>query len=74
MRPFIPVDILMKETAELQKSVAADLQVPDPVPSNIVTKKSKKSTSGDEKLENPQEHDGGTGSIDDNKSVPASGQ
>ena len=74
MRRFIPVEILMKETDELQKSVAADLQVPDPVPSNIIAKKSKKSTSGEEKVENPQEYDRGTGSLDDNQSVPATGK
>lgn len=74
MRPFIPVDILMKETAELEKSVAADLQVPDPVPSNIITKKSKKSTDAEEKVENSQEHDRGTGGSNDNQGVPASGK
>ena len=67
MRPIIPVEILMRETDELQKSVAADLSVPDP----IIPPKRKKESPKDE---NSAEHDRGTGGIDDNKSVPASGE
>lgn len=71
MRPFIPTEVLMRETAELQKSVAADLQVPDPAPATIVTPPSKKVKTVNE---NPAKYDSGTGSIDDNQSVPPSGK
>jgi len=69
MRPYIPTNILMRETPELQKSVAADLQVPDPAPSNIISPEPEKSTKKGKKVENPTEHDGGTGSNDDSQSV-----
>lgn len=80
MRPYIPTDILMRETPELQKSVAADLNVPDPAPSNIIATKSKKSTkqsanSSDGSVatsESAAKYDTGTGSIDDNASVESS--
>jgi hypothetical protein len=66
MRRFIPLDILMRETEQLQKSVAADLSVPDPVPTPIVPQKTKKESAKDE---NSAEHDRGTGNIDDNASI-----
>jgi hypothetical protein len=80
MRPFIPIDIRMRETAELEKSVAADLNIPDPVPASIVTPESKKSTPKVKKAEDGSavtsestpEYDRGTGSIDDNTSVESS--
>jgi hypothetical protein len=67
MRPIIPVEILMRETADLQKSVAADLSIPDP----IIPVKQKKESA---KNENSPEHDRGTGNIDDSTSIPASGE
>jgi hypothetical protein len=67
MRPNIPVEILMRETADLQKSVAADLSIPDPI---IPAKKKKDSA----KNENSAEYDRGTGNIDNNASIPASGE
>jgi hypothetical protein len=71
MRPYIPVDIRMRETAELQKSVAADLNVPDPVPTSIVTPESQKSTPRKKKAEDEStpEHDTGSGGIDNNAGV-----
>jgi hypothetical protein len=76
MRPFIPVEISMRETADLQKSVAADLEIPDPAPNTIVTTPSKKSTKkienakgGSENSEVAPEHDAGSGSSSNNESV-----
>jgi hypothetical protein len=77
MRPYIPVDVRMRETAELQKSVAADLNVPDPAPASIVTPEPKKSTPKAKKVEDGSvetsesapEHDAGTGSVNNNASV-----
>ena len=73
MRPYIPTDIRMKETAELQKSVAADLNVPDPAPS-IIAPETAKSTKKGKEVENPPEHDAGTGSIDNNDGIESSSQ
>jgi hypothetical protein len=64
MRPYIPIDVRMRETAELQKSVAADLNVPDPSP--IITKKAKKESASNE---NSAEYDRGTSGGNDNASV-----
>lgn len=69
MRPFIPVDISMKETSELSKSVAADLSVPDPTP--IVPQKKKKES---ENNENSKEYDRGASGIDNNTDINPSGQ
>jgi hypothetical protein len=82
MRPYIPSDIRMRETAELQKSVAADLNVPDPVPASIVTPEPQKSTPKAKKVEDGSavtsestaEHDAGTGSVNDNAGVESSGK
>lgn len=77
MRPFIPVEVRMKETDELQKSVAADLNVPDPAPVSIVTPEPKKSTKNSKKVEDNEsapEHDAGTGSVNDNASVEPTGK
>lgn len=68
MRPYIPTDIRMKETAELQKSVAADLNVPDPAPS-IIAPETAKSTKKGKEVEDSPEYDAGTGSNDNNASV-----
>lgn len=74
MRPIIPTDILMRETAELQKSVAADLSVPDPIITQPTVKSTKKSKESAETIENSPKHDRGTGNIDDNASIPATGE
>jgi len=66
MRPYIPVEVLVRETPELQKSVAADLQVPDPV---IVAPSKPKSTKKGKEVEDSPEYDAGTGSNDNNASV-----
>ena len=55
----------MRESAELQKSVAADLSVPDP----IIAPEKPKSTKKGKEVEDSTEHDGGTGNIDDSASV-----
>ena len=67
MRPIIQTEILMRETDELQKSVAADLNVPDPAPANIIVKKDNKVN------ENSAKYDRGTGDINDNEGVQPSG-
>ena len=64
MRPFIKTDVTIVETEELQKSIASDLQVPDP----IITKKKEKVN------ENSKEHDRGTGSLDNNAGIVPSGE
>jgi len=82
LRPFIPSDILMRETPELQKSVAADLNVPDPAPKSIVTPEPQKSTKKSKKAEdgsvasseNTPEYDAGAGRIDNNNSVEPAGK
>lgn len=51
----ISSELIMTETEQLQKSVAADLKISDPI--GIIAKKKEKVN------ENPQEHDRGTGSI-----------
>ena len=63
MRPILRTEVTMVETEELQKSVAQDLQVPDPAPKTIVPKKEKKVN------ENSKEYDRGTGSDDNNEGV-----
>jgi hypothetical protein len=74
MRPYIPVDIIMRESSDLQKSIATDLSIPDPTPSNIITPEPQKSTGRVENSESTPQHDTGTSSINDNISVRSSSE
>jgi hypothetical protein len=64
MRPFIKTDVTIVETEELQKSVASDLQVPDP----IITPKKEKVN------ENSEKHDGRASGVNDNASISPSSE
>jgi hypothetical protein len=64
MRPFIKTDVRIVETEELQKTIASDLQVPDP----IITPKKEKVN------ENSKKHDGRASGVNDNPSISPSGE